>query len=242
MDNIYLSVVIPAYNEERNLDGTVRGIWAYLRDLGLTYEILIVNDGSLDSTKDIAKKLSNELSFVRMIDCSSNQGKGSAVRTGMLEASGERILFTDADHATPIQELPALMSALDAGFEVAIGSRAVSGAVRVVHQPFYREIGGRALNLFIRMFAVPGIRDTQCGFKLFTRDAARSIFSRSIIERFSFDVEALYLAGRLGYRIAELPIHWSHHGNSRVNPLRDGLKMFSDIAKIRFHRYKGCTK
>ncbi|MEN6372278.1 MAG: dolichyl-phosphate beta-glucosyltransferase [Armatimonadota bacterium] len=242
MDSIYLSVVIPAYNEERTLDGTVREIWAYLRDLELTYEILIVNDGSLDSTKDIAEKLSNELPFVRMVDYSPNRGKGSAVRTGMLKASGERILFTDADHATPIQELPAFLSALDSGFEIAIGSRAVSGAVRVVHQPFYREIGGRALNLLIRMFAVPGIKDTQCGFKLFTREAARSIFSRSIIDRFSFDVEALYLARCSGYKIAELPVHWSDRANSRVNPLWDGLKMLSDIAKIRFHRYKRYTE
>lgn len=242
MGEIDLSVVIPAYNEEESIEGTVREICEYLQGLGLVYEILIVNDGSLDSTEAIVDTLSDELPFVRAISYSPNRGKGYAVRTGMLEASGKRILFTDADHATPIQELPALMSSLDAGFAVAIGSRAVRGAIRVVHQPFYRELGGRALNLFIRLFAVPGVMDTQCGFKLFTRDAARSIFSRSIINRFSFDVEALYLARRSGYKTAELPVHWSHHGNSRVNPLKDGLKMFSDIAKIRLHRYKRDAK
>jgi dolichyl-phosphate beta-glucosyltransferase len=237
MGELDLSVVIPAYNEENSIESTTREVCRYLSSLGMSYEVLIVNDGSLDSTGTVAGKLSEQLLSVRVISYSKNQGKGYAVRTGMLAASGKYVLFTDADNATPIQELPALISALDNGFGVAIGSRAVRGAIRVVHQPFHRELGGRALNLFIRLFAVPGVKDTQCGFKLFTRDAARSIFTQCIIERFSFDVEALYLARRFGYKIAELPVHWSHHGNSRVNPVRDGLRMFTDIAKIRFHCY-----
>ena len=155
----------------------------------------------------------------------------------MLAASGDKILFTDADHSTPIDELPALMTALDGGCGVAIGSRAVRGSVRTIHQPYYREIGGKALNLFIQLFAVPGVKDTQCGFKLFTKDAARRIFSQCIIDRFSFDIEALYLARKLGYKIAELPVHWANRGESRVRPFRDGLMILTDMARIRFHGY-----
>lgn len=237
MGEIDVSVVVPAYNEEEHIETTVREINEYLLGLGLAYEIIIVNDGSRDSTLEKAEKLADELAGVRLIRYSQNQGKGYAVRTGMLQASGSRILFTDADHATPIQELPAFISTLDAGFSVAVGSRSVRGAVRVVHQPFHREIGGKLLNLFIRLFAVRGIRDTQCGFKLFTKEAAHAVFAQCIINRFSFDVEALYLARRFGYKIAELPVHWRHHGNSRVSPIKDGLKMLVDIAKIRLHRY-----
>lgn len=237
MGEIDLSVVVPAYNEEEHIETTVREVYDYLSGFGLAYEIIIVNDGSSDSTLEKSEKLACELACVRLISYSPNQGKGYAVRTGMLKASGNRILFTDADNATPIQELPAFMSALDGGFSVAIASRAVRGAVRVVHQPFHREIGGKLLNLFIRLFAVRGIKDTQCGFKLFTREAARAVFSQCIINRFSFDVETLYLARRFGYKIAELPVHWYHHDNSRVSPIKDGLRMLIDIAKIRLHRY-----
>lgn len=237
MSEIDLSVVIPAYNEERSIESSVRGISDYLSNGQLSYEIIVVDDGSLDKTLKITQKLADELPAVRVCSYTPNKGKGFAVRTGMLTSQGRRILFTDADGATPIEELPALMSALDAGNGVAIGSRSAPGAVRVIHQPFYRELGGKALNLFIRLFAVPGITDTQCGFKLFTKEAARRVFSVCIIDRFSFDVEVLYLARCFGYRIAELPVHWTHHGNSRVNPIHDGLKMFSDIAKIRLHRY-----
>jgi dolichyl-phosphate beta-glucosyltransferase len=237
MADIELSVVIPAYNEENSIESTTREIDRYLSSLGIIYEIVIVDDGSSDATLSIARSLSEQLLSVRVCSYSPNRGKGVAVRTGILGAEGKRVLFTDADHATPIQELPPLMTALDGGYAVAIGSRAAPGAIRVIHQPFYRELGGRALNLFIRLFAVPGILDTQCGFKLFTRESAQAIFSRCFIDRFSFDVEVLYLAQQLGYKIAELPIHWAHHDGSRVNPIRDGLKMFVDIAKMRLHRY-----
>ena len=237
MSNKDLSIVIPAYNEENSIEASVREVMGYFSDKQLSYEIIVVDDGSIDGTLSVARKLAEEISAIRVCSYLPNRGKGFAVRTGMLAAEGERILFTDADGATPIDELPALMSALDAGYGVAVGSRAAPGAIRVIHQPFYRELGGRALNLFIRLFTVPGIDDTQCGFKLFTKDAARAIFSQCMIDRFSFDVEALYLARRFGYKITELPVHWTHHGNSRVRPIRDGLRMFLDIAKIRLHRY-----
>lgn len=237
MSGIDLSVVIPAYNEEASIEATVREVTAYLSSLGLSHEIVVVDDGSDDSTLAVVRALCDELPSLRICNYSPNRGKGYAVRTGVLAAAGERILFTDADHSTPIQELPALARALDAGCGVAVGSRAVPGAVRTVHQPGYRELGGKALNLAVQLFAVPSVKDTQCGFKLFTRQAARSIFPLCFIDRFSFDVEVLYLARRLGYGMAELPVHWAHHPRSRVRPLSDGLRMLADIVRIRLHRY-----
>lgn len=237
MSDKQLSVIIPAYNEEKSLEGTVREIADYLFEQDILHEILIVDDGSEDSTLSIASDLARSIPALRVCSYAPNRGKGFAVRTGMMAAEGDRILFTDADNSTPIQELPSLMSALDNGYAVAIGSRAVHGSVRVVHQPFYREIGGKFLNLFIRLFAVPGIKDTQCGFKLFTRKAAHTIFPLCFIDRFSFDVEVLYLARQMDYKIAELPVHWTNHGDSRVNPIRDGLRLLADIVRIRMHRY-----
>jgi dolichyl-phosphate beta-glucosyltransferase len=237
MESPQLTVVIPAYNEEALIESTTRDIAGYLDRLGLVFEIIIVDDGSADRTIEIARRLSEEIPGVRPVSYSRNMGKGHAVRTGMLEAAGERVLFTDADNSTPIDELPALMSALDDGCGVAIGSRAVRGSVRTIHQPYYRELGGKIINLFIQFFAVPGIRDTQCGFKLFTKDAARQVFSRGVIDDFSFDVEALFLARRLGFKIAELPVHWANRGESSVRPFRDGARILTDIIRIRLHDY-----
>jgi len=237
MGETELSVIIPAYNEEKTLESTVDEVRTYLTGLGISFEIVIVDDGSGDATFSVAEALSERLPSVRICHYRPNRGKGCAVRTGMLEARGRRCLFTDADGSTPIDELPALMSALDGGCAIAIGSRATRGAVRIIHQPYYRELGGKILNLVIQLLAVPGIKDTQCGFKLFTRQAAQAIFSRSFIDGFSFDVEALYLARRLGCKVAELPVHWTHREGSRVRPLLDGLRMLRDIARIRLHRY-----
>lgn len=238
MDDIELTVVIPAYNEEATVESTVREITAYLANARVSHEILVVDDGSRDSTLSILQSLTEEIAELRVCHYAPNRGKGCAVRTGMLAAKGAQVLFTDSDNSTPIDELPAFMSALDDGSQVAIASREVMGAVRVIHQPFYRELGGKALNLLVRLLAVPGILDTQCGFKLFTREAAQSIFTRCSIDRFSFDVEALCLARQLGYKIAELPVHWTHHQGSRVSPLRDGLRMLADIARIRTRNYE----
>lgn len=237
MGQTELSVIIPAYNEEETIEGTVRYIERYLSDLKLSHEIVVVDDGSTDSTLQIVETLAREIPSVRFLHYVPNRGKGHAVRTGILASAGDRVLFTDADHSTPIEELPALMAALDNGCAVAVGSRAVRGAIRTVHQPFHREIGGKALNLLIQLFAVPGIKDTQCGFKLFTRKAARAIFPRCFIDNFSFDVEVLYLARQCRLKVPELPVHWAHHGPSKVRPFRDGFKMLLDIARIRLHRY-----
>jgi len=237
MNDISLSIIIPAYNEESTIAGTLREINSYIKDNAISSEIIVVDDGSWDTTKHVLNKLEPEIPNLKVLHHETNKGKGAAVRTGMLTARGERILFTDADNSTPITELPNLNKSLDEGFDIAIASRAVPGAVRVVHQPTYRELGGKLLNLFIRMFAVPKIRDTQCGFKLFKRRAAKTIFSMTFINRFSFDVEVLYLARKLGYKVAELPVRWTHHPDSKVHPFRDGVYMIIDIIRMRLHKY-----
>ena len=238
MSDIDLTVVIACYNEEESIEDTVKEAACYLLEHHVEHEILVVDDGSTDSTLSVAKRTAASVPLVRICHYTHNKGKGYAVRTGMLAAGGRRVLFTDADSATPIAELPKFMAALDDGCAIAIASRAVPGAIRVVHQPLHREVGGRALNTIIQMCAVPGTRDTQCGFKLFTCEAARSIFSRCFIDGFSFDVEVLYLARRFGYKVAELPVRWTHRGNSRVRPFRDGIRLLTDIARIRHHRYE----
>lgn len=238
MNEVELSVIIPAYNEAGTIEGTIQEISSYLLEKGITHEILVVDDGSTDDTSTVVRALSDQIPGLRLCEYAPNHGKGHAVKTGMLGSLGRMALFTDADNSTPINELPALMAAAEGGCDVAIGSRAVKGAVRVVHQPFYRELGGRFLNLFIRIFAIPKILDTQCGFKLFTRRAADAVFPLCFIEDFSFDIEALYLARRFGFKIAELPVHWTHHGESKVHPVRDGLKLLGDIVRIKLHIYK----
>ena len=237
MNDISLSVIIPAYNEESTIAGTLREIDSYLRDNSISNEIIVVDDGSWDTTRHVLDRIKPEIPNLKILHHDTNKGKGAAVRTGMLAARGKRILFTDADNSTPITELQNLSRALDEGFDIAVASRAVPGAVRIVHQPAYRELGGKLLNLCIRMFAVPGIYDTQCGFKLFTRDAAKTIFNMTFVNRFSFDVEVLYLARKLGYKVAELPVRWTHHPESKVRPFRDGIYMLIDIARMRMHRY-----
>jgi dolichyl-phosphate beta-glucosyltransferase len=237
MGELEISVVIPAYNEAGAIESTVREIVAYLSGAGLSHEVIVVDDGSTDATASVVESMACDIPVLRLLRHEPNRGKGYAVRAGVLASRGRMVLFTDADNSTRIDELPALISAIEGGCGVAVGSRAAPGAVRTVHQPAYRELGGKVLNLFIQLFAVSGIRDTQCGFKLFTREAARAIFAVCIIDRFSFDVEVLYLAKRFGYKVAELPVLWEHHGGSRVNPVRDGLKMLADIARIRLHDY-----
>jgi dolichyl-phosphate beta-glucosyltransferase len=161
-----------------------------------------------------------------------HQGKGGAVRTGMLAAKGDYVLMTDADLCTPLEDVQGLLAAMDR-HEVAIGSRALPASELEVRQPIYRELMGRTGNRIIQAVLLPGIRDTQCGFKLFRREAARAVFSRSVMNGVSFDIEALYLAQRLGYRIAEVPIHWSHRAGSKIHIVRDYLRTLRDLFTIR---------
>ncbi|MDO8588691.1 MAG: glycosyltransferase family 2 protein [Armatimonadota bacterium] len=232
-----LSVVIPAYNERVRIEDTLRSVQTYLSESGRSYEILVVNDGSTDGTLDVLRRLDSEISGLKVLSYEQNMGKGYAVRQGMLAASGELALLSDADLASPIEELPRLDAALSKGADVAVGSRAVTGSVREVHQSFIRETGGRALNLIIQALAVPGIMDTQCGFKLFRRECAQAVFPQCFLNGFGFDVEVLYLARRLGFKLIETPIRWAHKEGSKVSPVIDGLRIIADLFRIRLHKY-----
>lgn len=236
-----LSVVVPAYNEAARLLRTLDSTAHYLEQRNTLYELLIVDDGSADNTGETARTWACARPNVQVLGYATNRGKGYAVRHGVLRAHGDRILFMDADLATPIEELPKLEAALSQA-AVAIGSRPLRESRLLVRQPWYRELAGRLFNKGVQLIATPGIQDTQCGFKLLEREAARQIFSRCVLNGFSFDVEALFLARRLGYRIAEVPVDWSHQEGSaafasKTAFLARGLGMVRDLVRIRWiHR------
>jgi dolichyl-phosphate beta-glucosyltransferase len=208
----------------------------YLDGRGISHEIVVVDDGSADGTAELARDAGGpELVLVRN---QGNRGKGYSVRRGMLLARGERRLMSDADLSTPIEELPRLESRLDEGFDVAIASRAVAGARIEVHQPWLRENVGRLFNLLVRALLVPGLRDTQCGFKLFTAEAAEEAFSLSRLDGFGFDVETLFIARRHGRRIAEVPVVWRNDAATRVGLLK-GARAFLDVVRMRWDAGRG---
>jgi len=245
-----LSVVIPAYNEEDRLPRTLERVLAYLGDRPLSFEILAVDDGSSDRTAELVKRVAARDERVRLIR-EPHRGKGSAVRAGALAAAGRAIVFTDADLSHPVEELTRLPALLDSppprgdpraslreGAQVVIASREGHGANRV-GEPGYRHLMDRAFNLFVRLIAVPGVQDTQCGLKCFTREAARELFGRQTIAGFGFDVELLFLARKRGYRVIETPITWRHVPASRVDPLRDTLRMLADVLRVRLNDLLG---
>ena len=229
----YLSLIIPAYNEGSRIAANVETVRAFLETLGKPYEIIVVDDGSTDCTGELLTKLQG----VKAISYQPNHGKGYAVRQGVIASRGDFVAFSDADLSAPIDELSKLFDTINAGADIAIGSRALKNSQLVIHQPRYRELGGKALNLVIRMLAVPGIMDTQCGFKLFKGEAARRVFAECILDGWGFDVEVLYLARRIGCRVAEIPVRWSHSADSKIRPLRAGLEVLRDTLRIRLHKY-----
>jgi len=228
-----LSVVVPALNEEDRLPRTLERIASHLARRGGDYEVLVVDDGSRDRTAARA-----ESAGATVLRNETNRGKGFAVRRGMLAARGARRLMTDADLSTPIEELDRLGARMDEGHDVVVGSRALPGSRIEVRQPWYRENSGRLFNVFVRALAVPGVMDTQCGFKLFSAAAARDVFSAARLDGFSFDVEALFLARKKGYRIAEVPVVWRNDAASRVSLLR-GFLAFPDLVRIRTNDWLG---
>jgi dolichyl-phosphate beta-glucosyltransferase len=227
-----LSVVIPAYNEAERLPRGLAQVHEFLRRLGGTYEVVVVDDGSTDGT---AARVAESALVVRHEE---NRGKGHAVRTGMLRARGRRRLMTDADLSTPIEELPRLMARMDEGFGVVIASRALAASRIEVRQPWYREGMGRLFNVFVRLLALPGLKDTQCGFKLFTAEAAADAFGPARLDGFSFDVESLFIAKRRGHRIAEVPVVWRNDAATRVGLWR-GFVAFLDLVRIRVNDWIG---
>jgi dolichyl-phosphate beta-glucosyltransferase len=228
-----LSVVIPAFNEERRLPKTVGEIDAFLRERGYDAEIVVVDDGSRDATYEKARSLCETIPSLRVLTFPRNHGKGFAVKAGMLAATRSAVLFSDADHSTPISDIDRLWEPYDRGCDIVIASRHLAQSEILVRQPAHRRFIGRSFNMIVSLFAVRGIRDTQCGFKLFRQETARRIFSRLRTDGFAFDVEILIRARQQGLRIAEVPVRWVDSPGSRVHPLRDSSRMFVEILRMR---------
>lgn len=239
LHRFHLSVVVPAYNEEARLKPSLDRLHQYYSGQPYSYDITIVSDGSKDGTGALVREFASKHPEFRLIEYQPNRGKGYAVRTGMLAAQGDLVLFCDADIATPQEETETLLKQMDQGAQIAIGSRPLRESHLEKRQPLYRELLGRAFNLAVRTLAIREIHDTQCGFKIFTRACAQDVFGRCKFDGFSFDLEVLLIARDLGYTIAEVPIRWSHQEGSKVNMLRDGTRMLRDLIKMRLMGKKG---
>lgn len=230
--NPYLSVIIPAYNEEKRLSSTLIDIDRRLAKADFAYEIIVVNDGSRDATAEVAKRFSHLIKNLRLIDNKENHGKGWVVRQGLLAAKGKLRLFTDADNSTSIDQFEKMRPYFSGDYQVVIGSRDIEGARLEPPQPFYRRLLGDIGNLIIQLLLLPGIKDTQCGFKCFTAGAAEKIFGLARIDRFGFDVEALVLAKKMGYKIKEIPVVWVNDVRSQVG-FSSYISVFKDVLRIR---------
>jgi dolichyl-phosphate beta-glucosyltransferase len=231
-----LSIVVPAFNEEDRLGPTLARIVEWCRAERPSFEVIVVDDGSRDRTVEVAGAAAGRAPEISLLELGVNRGKGAAVRAGVLAAGGERILFCDADLATPIEELGKLDAALDGGADLAIASRGLPDSDIQVRQHPARELMGRTFNAVVRLAVLGGLRDTQCGFKLFRREVARDLFGRATVDGFAFDVELLWLA-RGRYRVAEVPVVWRHVEESKVSPGSDAARMLVDLARIRWrHR------
>ncbi len=235
VDHPVLSVVVPAYNERDRIVPTIGAIAAHVCD-GRPWELLVSDDGSSDDTVDRVHRLG--LANVRVLSAEANTGKGDAVRRGMLAARGDRVLFADADQSTPIEELDRLMAALDEGFDVAVGSRAADGATEANRSAARRLVSATSRALIRRAMRLD-LSDTQCGFKLFTRAAAQRLFAAQTIEGFSFDLEVLYLAARLGMEVAEVPVEWIDAPGSKVDTSREVVRFLRDLRVIRRNDAQG---
>lgn len=236
---IDLSVVVPAYDEEKRLPPYLESILAYLASTTLSYEIIVVDDGSSDATASVVQRYLETNPAVKLLRLPQNRGKGFAVRSGMLQASGALRLFTDADGATPITELESLLQAVSSGGDVAIGSRVVSDGRHTVRAHLHRRVMGYVFRSLVNSLLLSRIRDTQCGFKLFTARAANHAFALQRIDDFGFDVEILFILSRNGYRVAEVPVNWNDQKGSKVRLLRDSVRMFLDILKVRRNDFAG---
>jgi dolichyl-phosphate beta-glucosyltransferase len=239
--SIDCSIILPAYNEAARILPYLRSITAYMRDRGQPYEVLVVDDGSIDATASIVETLGSSVPEIQLLRAPRRRGKGAAVRRGMQAAVGRIQLFADADGATPIQELAHLEQAVASGADVAIGSRALASQLPgyTVQTRWYRTILTTLFNSVVRQSSLRGITDTQCGFKLFRQSVAADLFQVSSIDGYGFDLELLCIAQQRGYRITEIPVNWSHQPDSKFRVFRDVLDMLREMALIRRNKTKG---
>lgn len=225
--------MVPAYDESARIGPTLATLAEFVASLPYSCEVLVVSDGSKDGTEKVVEAFASDHPTFRCVHYAANRGKGYAVKQGVFAADADYVLISDADLATPIEEVDKLWKAVDAGADIAIGSRPLRESQLEIRQPFYREMAGRAFNLAVQLLAVRGIKDTQCGFKLFRKDVAQEIFKRATVDRFGFDFEALMIGHDLGYKIAEIPVRWRHQEGSKVVLLRDGPEMLGQLLKLR---------
>jgi glycosyltransferase involved in cell wall biosynthesis len=233
------SIVIPAYNESARIPATLQSVVDCIRQRGWSAEVVVVNDGSSDSTAEVVRAFAAANPEVRLLENPGNRGKGYSVRSGMLQAHGEVVLFSDADLSAPIEEADGLFAAIAAGADIAIGSRWLETKRQTIRQPFYRQFFGRCFNGVTRFVMGLKFADTQCGFKAFTRAAAQTVFQLQTIERWGFDPEILFIALKRGYRIQEVAVSWAHDERTRMSYLKDGIKMLEEIAIVRWNALLG---
>lgn len=232
-----LSLIIPAYNEAERLPKTLPAVVDFIQNLPYPAEVIIVNNNSLDDTGRIAQELATRYPFIRVLD-EMTQGKGAAVRTGMLAAQGEYLFMADADFSMPVDEIAKFLPPQLSDYDVAIGSREATGAVRF-NEPEYRHFMGRVFNFYVKVLAIPGFEDTQCGFKCFRRDVALDILPYQTIDGWAFDVELLFIALQRGYTVVEVPVQWYYGANSRISPVRDTINMIREVLHIRVNGWSG---
>ena len=233
------SIVIPAYNEGHRLAPTLETVLGYVHQQGWDAEVVVVNDGSTDNTAEIVRSFAAKDPMLRLVENPGNRGKGYAVRNGILSSRGELVVFSDADLSSPIDEMPKLLQGLEAGADIAIGSRWLKAELQTTRQSLHRQVFGRIFNALNRVILGLGFADTQCGFKAFTRRAAQKILPLQRIERWGFDPEILFLARKFGFRVVEVPVRWGHVGGTRINPLIDGARMFQEMLRIRWNDLSG---
>ena len=231
--------MIPAYNESARLGATLEKVLAYVHAQGWNAEVIVVNDGSRDNTAAIIRSFAAQDPALRLVENPGNRGKGYSVRNGMLNARGRIVLFSDADLSSPIEEAPKLFQALDEGADIAIGSRWLRVETQTQRQPLHRQLFGRIYNLILRLTLGLQFADTQCGFKAFKQPAVQAIFPLQKIERWGFDPEILFLAQKFKFKVKEIPVAWGHSGETRINPLVDGFRMFLEMMHVRWYDLTG---
>jgi glycosyltransferase involved in cell wall biosynthesis len=233
------SIVIPAYNEAGRIPATLQEVVDTVRQKGWSAEVIVVDDGSTDTTAEVVRQFAASAPEVRLLQNPGNRGKGFSVRSGLLQALGEVVMFTDADLSAPMEEAQGLFNAIANGADIAIGSRWLERTRQTIRQPLYRQFFGRCFNAVTRFVMGLPFADTQCGFKAFTRAAAQTVFQLQTIERWGFDPEILFIASKRGYRIREVPVSWAHDERTRMSYLKDGIKMLEEIAIVRWNALTG---